>query len=71
MVDRVGSITDPEHARILELMKSPAYRNAKHPQNAAVSVKVKAYFDRKHSSPNPASGTARSPDPKGRGGWFK
>lgn len=66
MGDRVGSIADPEHARILELMQSPAYRNPKSPQRSAVSAKVKAYYEKKGTWADPVFSSPRSPLPASR-----
>jgi hypothetical protein len=41
-----GSMSTGEE--IASLMANPAYADPKHPQHAAVSAKVRAYYDRKH-----------------------
>lgn len=65
--DLLGSIASPEHRRILKLMRSPAYRDPKNKQNAAVSSTVRAYFERVYGTDAPAlNGVAQSPLPASR-----
>lgn len=57
---------DPGYLRILKAMKSAAYTNPKHPDHGTTSARVRKYFERHGTSPDPTLGASRAPALPGR-----